>query len=338
MNKNAALDHSGPPAAHRVDLHHHIYPKFYLDQAEQGVRAVAHAFYPKLLEWTPAAAIETMDREGVGVAVTSISAPGIWFGDATAARGLARSCNEYGMQLARDYPGRFGHFAALPLPDVEGSLREIEYAFDVLGADGICLMSNYDDRWPGDPAFAPVFDELDRRQAVVFFHPVVASFVSAMTAELPAATLEFPFDTTRAIASLIYSGTTTRCPNIRFIFSHGGGAMPALVGRLLGLERYRKDLAARAPRGALHELNKFYFDVVTVTNTGAFSAMRHVAGIPNLLFGSDYPFLSPGITADELPRLDLDPTELRAIESGNARSLFPRLNKRVPERAGQTVK
>ena len=320
-----AVPMTGNALLRRIDIHHHIYPQCYLAKAEAGVRAVAHAFYPELAKWTPERALEAMDRDGVAVALASISAPGVWFGNAAAATALARECNEYGARLAADHKGRFGHLAALALPDVDASLREIEYALDTLDADGICLMSNYDDRWPGDDAFAPVFDELNRRKAVVFFHPVVPSFVKVMRTDLPAATIEFPFDTTRAITSLIYGGVTTRCPDIRFVFSHGGGAMPALVGRLTGLEHYRKDLAARVPQGVLHELGKMYFDVVSVTNPGGFSALRQLTGMSHLLFGSDYPFLQAATTAGELAALSLDTDAVAAIEYGNALALFPKL-------------
>ena len=146
--------------------------------------------------------------------MTSISSPGLWFGDLNEACRLTRLCNEYAARLKRDHPGRFGMFAMLPLPDVDASLREIEYVVDTLKGDGFGLLTNYSGKYPGDAAFAPVFDELNRRRAVVFFHPTMAGYGHYFP-EIPAPTLEFPFDTTRAITSLLYSGTLVRCRNVR---------------------------------------------------------------------------------------------------------------------------
>jgi predicted TIM-barrel fold metal-dependent hydrolase len=313
--------------SHRIDTHHHIVPPRYLEQARERLRVTAHALFPQLLEWTPSRALETMGRVEIASAIMSISTPGIWFGDAGAARGLARDCNEYAAQLSGDHSGRFGFFAAVPLPDVDGSLREIEYALDVLHADGIGLMTNYDDRWPGEPAWAPVFDELDRRRAVVYFHPTASRACTNLLPGLPPATIEFPFDTTRAITSLLLSGTLSRCRNIRWIFSHGGGALPMVVGRLAGFLSVRKDLAAKVPNGVLPELRKLYYDVVGVANPIAFGAVRELAGIPQLLFGTDYPFFPPDPTVKGLTDLPLSADERRAIERDNAVRLLPRLQK-----------
>jgi len=163
---------------HRIDTHHHPYPPKFVSTIGERLKQTTHAFYPKLLAWQPSQAVEVMDRDGIAAAVLSISSPGVWFGDKAASRILARDCNDACATIEGDYKGRFGHFASLPLPDTDGSLREIEYVFDVLKADGIGLMTNYDDKWPGDKAFAPVFDELNRRKAVVYFHPTAASFLT----------------------------------------------------------------------------------------------------------------------------------------------------------------
>jgi 6-methylsalicylate decarboxylase len=311
--------------AHRIDTHHHIYPPHYVAKEEQRLRATTHALFAKVQAWTPRQAVEAMDRNGIATAVVSISAPGVWFGDNAAARALARACNEYAADMVRDFKGRFGSFAILPLPDVEGSLREIEHAFDVLKADGVALMSNCNDKWPGDAAFAPVFDELNRRKAVAYFHPTAASFLENVIPGVPPPTIEFPFDTTRAIVSLLFGGTLSRCPDIRFIFSHGGGALPMLAGRIVGLVRNRKDLAERLPGGVVQELRKLYLDVVGVYSRPCFEATRDLVGTSQLLFGTDFPFWAPETAVTGVADLKLEAGDTMAVERGNALRLLPRL-------------
>ncbi len=312
------------PAAHRIDTHHHIVPPRYLARRRDEIERIAHVHMPKMVEWTPTIAIEAMDRSGIATSITSISSPGCWFGHAADSIEISRECNEYAAQMARDYPGRFGNFAALPLPDVDGSLREIEYACDVLKADGFGLMTNYGAMWPGDAKLAPVFDELNRRKAVVYFHPHAADYCAGVMPELPAPTLEFPFDTTRAVASLLFSGTFSRCPDIRFIFSHAGGALPMLAGRMAAVAGTRKELAASIPHGALYEFRRQYYDIVNATNTVSFNAARELFGVSQLLFGTDFPFWSPQIWVDQLAALNLNAADLRAIERDNALRLLPR--------------
>ncbi len=310
---------------HRIDTHHHPYPPAYVARTSDLLRKTTHAFFNRLTQWQPGQVIEIMDRDGIAAAVLSISAPGVWLGDVASGRALARESNDACARLQSDYTGRFGHFAALPLPDTEGSLREIEYAFDVLKADGIALMTNYDDKWPGDKAFAPVFEELNRRKAVVYFHPVAASFLTSVLPDIPPPTIEFPFDTTRAITSLMFSGTFSRCQDIRWIFSHGGGALPMVAHRLVGLARNRPELAARVPNGVKHELSRLYLDVVGVSSPGAFKAVLDVVPVSQLLFGTDYPFWVPQDTIGPLAKLNLAPADLAAIERDNALKLLPKL-------------
>jgi len=155
-----------------IDVHHHILPPVYMAEARERVIAQGQGYLPApVLQWTSENSLAEMNQNGVATAIVSISTPGIWFGDVQAARILARKCNEYSARLVRDHPRRFGFFAAVPLPDIEGSLREVAYALDVLKADGIGLMTSYGDKWPGDVSYAPVFEELNRRKAVVYIHP-----------------------------------------------------------------------------------------------------------------------------------------------------------------------
>ena len=200
------------PAVRIIDTHHHIYPPRYkTENLERIVKDIGVAPAALYLNWSPGSAIEKMDKAGVGTAINSMSSPGVWFGDGDAGRARARECNEFGAQLGRDFPGRFGMFAAVPLPDTDGSLREVAHALDVLKLDGIGLLTSYANKFLGDPIFSPVLEEINRRKAVVFVHPTTTCCGNLMP-EVSGPLLEFPMDTTRTITSLIVSGTFGRYP------------------------------------------------------------------------------------------------------------------------------
>jgi 6-methylsalicylate decarboxylase len=309
--------------AHRIDVHHHILPPSYV-RAVGDDRIGPLIVAGKTPEWTPRHSIEAMDRNGIEKAITSISSPGLWFGDVAITRALTRECNDYAAQIRNDHPGRFGVFASLPLPDIEGSLREIAYALDELKADGIGLLTNYDGKYPGDAAFASVFDELNRRKAVVYFHPTQAPCCHAHALAIPAATLDFPFDTTKAVTSMLFSGTFARCRDVRFIFSHAGGTIPFLAERIARLE-VRPEFRAHVPDGVMFELKRLFFDTALSANKLAFSALLQLAAPDKVLFGSDYPFAPETTmvaTIKGLANLGLTPDVLRAIERDNALRLL----------------
>lgn len=312
-------------ACHRIDTHHHIIPPVYLERARDRVLGDAPFLVKNVLDWSPARAIEAMDSAGVATAITSISSPYIWFGDRDFTRGLSRDINEYAARLKGDHPGRFGQFATLPLPDVDASLREIEHALDVLHAEGIGLVTNTGGQYPGDPAFASVFDELDRRGATVYFHPTAGHSCTNLLPGIQPATLEFPFDTARAILSLLHSGTFTRCPRIRWIFSHGGGALGMVAQRIAGMARYAPEVAERNPDGVFAAIGRLHFDVVNIAQRPVFDVVRSLVDLSQLLFGTDFPYMPIALGPANLARLGLTPDELRAIERDNALRLFPHL-------------
>jgi predicted TIM-barrel fold metal-dependent hydrolase len=327
---NRLMAQSGVPAPDgkpaRIDVHHHILPPPYMLRARDRILEISDRDHSALLNWTPARAVEEMDRAGIATAITSLSLPGIWFGGVEAARALARTCNEYAAQMVKDYPGRFGWFAAVPLPDTDGSLRELAYALDILRADGIGLVSNYDDKWPGDPAFAPVFEELNRRRAVVFIHPTAPSCCSHLMPGIAASTIEFLFDTSRAILSLLVSGTFSRFPDIRFIFCHAGGTMPVLAARANAFVERHQDIAERVPTGVPSELKKLFYDVANSVNPSSMAALTNLVPMSQLLFGSDFPYVPCTVTANGLDRFGLSARDLSAVNRENAVRLFPRLS------------
>ena len=306
-----------PAKARRIDVHHHYVPPVHSDAMaihRQGGRP------PK---WSIAQSLEEMDKNGIATAITSLVQPGVWWGNIEDGRKLARACNEYGAQMARDYPGRFGFWAAIPLPDTEGSLREIEYALDVLKADGIGLFSSYGDKYLGDASFLPVFEELNRRKAVVFTHPLVPNCCKGLVPSLPAPVLEFVHDTTRAIGGILFSGTAARCPDIRFIWCHSGGTLPFVAGRFIRLAEVRKNKFM--PDGPMAELGKFYYEIAQGTLPGQLLALSKIAPTSHMLFGTDYPLRPCSESVAGLIDFKFDVADFHAIERGNALRLLPQL-------------
>ena len=203
----------------------------------------------------------------------------------------------------RDHKGRFGLMATLPLADIDGSLREMEYALDTLKADGINLLTSYGNRYPGNPHFDPVFEELNRRKATVFFHPNMPACCVGILPDVPGPTIEYQFNTARAVTNLLYTGTLTRFPDIKYIFCHSGGALIPQVGRVVRHATESKKIAAKLPNGPWAEIKKLYFDTAQASDPWNFGAARTFMPITQLLLGSDYPFIQVSDTVDALLKL-----------------------------------
>jgi len=276
-------------------------------------------------EWDLQSTLALMDRHAIATAITSISEPGIYFGDKVFTKDLARRCNEFSAQLIRDYPLRFGAFATLPLPDLDASLRELEYALDTLKLDGVVLLSSIDGRYLGDPLFDELFTELNRRKAVVFLHPTVPAINSALKLDLPPFLIEFVFDTTRAVTNLLYSGTLERCSNIRIIVAHAGGTVPYLAYRIsLG-----QIMLSGVPQGALTYLKLLHYDLALSANPNTLRSLLELVDASQIHFGSDYPFapeMALFLATQSIQNFDgFDEQARNAVERESALALFPRL-------------
>lgn len=317
---------TGAPAR-AIDIHQHfVSPAFLGTLTARNAKTPV----PGLAAWkgySPARAVEAMDRVGIRTAMLSVTAPGVHFGDAMEARRLARELNEYAAaRMVGDHAGRFGLFAVLPLPDVDGSLREIEYALDSLKADGVGVLTSYGEAWLGDPSFAPVLAELNRRSAIVYTHPTDASCCQGLIPGVPNQMLEYPMDTTRTIASLIVSESASKYSNIRFIFSHAGGTITSVAGRLLGPAAPPDAFARRPESGSrLYHLQRFYYDTAGSANPVAMQGLKTLVPVSQILFGTDAPFFDGGPQQQGLRASGFTPVELRAVERGNALKLLPRL-------------
>jgi len=319
----AAADQAGAGAAPgRIDMHHHFAPPAWIEQVRGRP-----LLQPANTRWTAAQSLDDMDRGGVAAAIVSITNPGLWFGDRQQTTRLARACNEFGAKLVQDHPTRFGLFAAMPLPDVDATLKEIAYGYDTLKVDGVGLFTSYGAEWLGHDSFRPVMEELNRRKAVVAVHPTAADCCRNLN-YAPAVgpgSIEYGTDTTRAIMGVCFSGDATRFPDIRYVWSHAGGSVPFLAGRIEGASNNAK---AALPDGFIAQLKRFHYDLAGAANRGAIVSLRELVPATQIVFGTDFP---PGGTsagvAKALREAGLfSDADLRAIDRENAVRLLPRFN------------
>ena len=306
-------------APFRVDVHHHLTPPDYI----AGISGRARLPVPSA-EWSVAKTLDDMYKAKVQTAMLSITTPGLWFGDAGSSVKLARACNEYAAKMIVDNKGRFGSFAALPMPNVDATLGEIAYAFDMLRADGVSMFTSYDSKWLGDAAFVPVFDELNRRKAIVATHPATAACCGNLIPYIPDSVVEFGTDTARTIASLVFSGAADRWPDIKFIFSHAGGTMPFLIERFEVLAR-APQAARMVPNGVKAALRRFFYDTAQTSNPAAMGGLRQLVETSQILFGTDFPFRTGLEHVIGLSNCGFTDAELMKIERDNALGMMPRL-------------
>jgi 6-methylsalicylate decarboxylase len=319
------------PAAKRnlIDVHHHYFPP--------ELKAAAQAFLdrtgggrqlPMVTGWTPEKTLEDMDKGGTSTAILSLySVPANWYGlEAEGAQKLARICNDYAARMMSDHRGRFGLFAAVPMPHIEVTLKEIEYAFDTLKADGINFSTSFGDKWPGDPIYNPVWEELNRRKAIAYFHPYAPNCCGGgLVANVPESLFEYPYDTGRAVLSLLFNGTLAKYRDIKWLFSQAGGPVPMLAGRVVTLTKFLKNIADVAPQGVDYELQRLYYETANSAYAPTMAALLKYVPLKQVLFGTDFPYVSTPQNAEGLEKIGLSAEELAAIQRGNAMQLIPRL-------------
>ena len=311
--------------ARRIDVHAHAIPAFLREALTAAGRgATISTGTPG---WSVESALGVMDANDIAASVLSISQPGVHFGDAAAARRLARQCNTYFAELRDRFPRRFGAFAVTPLPDVDGARAEAAHALDVLKLDGVGVLASYGEKFLGDPVFDPLLKLLNERHAVVFIHPNFHPSSRALDLRLPGFLVEFPFDTTRAAVNLIFAGALERFADIRFVLAHAGGTLPYLAWRLqagLTIDPQFAHISARQIEAAVRH---FWYDTALSTGPGMLAALAQVADPTRILFGSDFPYSPPRLVERQVDALqeNAGPEHQLAINRSNALTLFPRL-------------
>jgi 6-methylsalicylate decarboxylase len=306
----------------RIDVHQHYSSPAYFDLLVRHNAITVNQFK----NYTPQRNLDEMDKAGVAAAMLSPTAPAVWFGDVAEARKAARELNEYAAaKMVGEYKNRFGLFATLPMPDVDGTLKEIEYAYDTLKADGVAFLTSYDNKWLGDKAFDPIFDELNRRNAIVYTHPLEAACCKNPITGVSAQTLEYPTDTTRIIMSLIVSNTATRCPNIKFIFSHAGGTLVSIAQRFLGNQVTADGLAKPVePNSRLYHVRRFYYDTAGSANPIQIQSLKLLVPSSQIVFGTDFPFGNVSATVNGVQASGLSAAELQGVFHDNPARLLPK--------------
>jgi 6-methylsalicylate decarboxylase len=303
----------------RIDTHSHFVPPEYLDWLHSQPN-----FPGPFIEWNREAALDFYDQNGIAAGILSISSPGVHLGAGQAAdetRRVARMVNDSAAEVVRSAPTRFGFFATLTLPDVDGAIAEAAYALDELGADGVVLMTNTDGAYLGAPEFDPLFAFLSDRECVVFVHPTIPA--GARAAGLSPGVVDFVADTVRCATSLAMSGTLARHPNLRVILSHGGGFLPYTALRIANMV-----FPGRDPNEGVEEFRRFYFDTALASSVYSLPALTAFAQPDHVTFGTDWPYANTAQASAFTAELDsrgLAPDVASAINFANAKQLFPRL-------------
>lgn len=301
-----------------IDVHRHILaPRLRAQMAAQG-RVVA-IFETE----TVAKLLADMDAAGVARSILTLMAPPAVVTTTAADRAaIARDANDTLARMVADHPTRFGFFASLPLPDVDATLAEIAYAFDTLKADGVQILTSYDNRWLGDPQFAPVYAELNRRKALIYTHPLEAACCSPNVTDLPPTMVEFAADTTRTIGRFIFSGSAARYPDLNVIFSHAGGVLAGVMERFV-LQAALPQMKERLPRGLDTELRRFYYDTAQAYHPSTLGGLKLAVPVSQIVFGTDYPYRTSAETYDGVKATGLfNAAALRSIGYGNMQRLL----------------
>ncbi|MDV3128630.1 amidohydrolase [Mycobacterium sp. 21AC1] len=312
----------------RIDVHQHIVPPAWRSAME--TMTAAGTAWPQPPRWSPPAAVAFMDDHEIDTGILSVTAPGVVLPGFTArdAQALAVAVNDQTAEVVKDRPDRFGFFASLPLPDVDGAIAEAARAFDELSADGVVLQSNVRGRYLGDSSFEPLWAELNERSAVVHVHPNQPPLPALAGTPFPLA--DFVFDTTRSALDLVLRGVPRRYPRMRMILSHGGGFLPYAAHRFAALAPEQVD-ANLTTTDLLTDLQWFYLDTALAASPTSWPALRAFAAPGHVLYGSDWPLAPPHVSTYFDTHLEAvsSPDEFSDVCRGAAQRLFPRLEARL---------
>jgi 6-methylsalicylate decarboxylase len=274
-----------------LDFHHHVTPPEYVKQMEK--HGVTGNTGVKFKKFDPGKNLKIMSKAKIDKAFLSISTPGVYVKNDKVSAHVARISNEYIAAMKRDHPNRYGGFAALPYPGREESLKELEYAYETLNLDGVALMSNVQGTYLGEAGYDELFSELNKRKAIVFIHPNDILIDKGPYIGITG-TLEWVIDTTRAAYNLYLNGYLEKYKEIRYVLSHGGGALPVLASKIVkkSLRKESTTISDKTVEDNMNLLRRFYFDTAQRGNE-ILSGLHAFCGGDQVVFGSDMPYQPP---------------------------------------------
>ncbi len=310
-----------------IEVHGHIIPPAYR-QALIDTGLVGRDRFP-VPPWDAQLHLEYMEKMDISAAVLSLSSPDVHLDEDQKTKALFRAINEAGAELVREYPDKFGYFAALPLPDLAGALEELTHAYHDLKVDGVRLTTNTKGIYLGDATLEPLFERLNHYKAVIYIHPCMPSAVPAnVLTGYPVPMMEFLFDTARAVTNLVVNGVVTRYPEIRYVIPHAGGVLPILVPRIHGLVQLTRKPEDRAD--VLGGFRSLYYDTAGPSIMQQLRPLLNVTDDTHLVYGTDWPFAPANECADQKEMImnteQITEDQKQKIIHDNALALFPRFS------------
>ena len=316
-----------------IDFHNHYYPPEYLDVVKKGGTKVRIDYdaegnprlhYPGDYNILVPGHRDLDFREnvladhGVDVQVFTFTTPGVHFEDAPTAVTMARQVNDaYGREVKRRR--HFASLATLPLNDPAESVRELERAMKQHGLPGAMVFSNVNGTPLADAVYEPLWRKANEMNAVIYIHPAHPASVQGMEQYWLTALVGFLFDTTLASAHLVFAGIPERYPNITWVLTHMGGALPYLAERCdRGYDAFA-DCRKNISKPPTEYFKRFYYDTVNF-NPDAIEFAIKFAGSDHIVAGSDYPHQVGSIPKmlDSLSKVDVTAEEKQMILGGNA--------------------
>src|SRR5215469_9036096 len=266
--------------------------------------------------------LRDMDAGHIDLAIVSLTCPNVYWGSEDVSCEAARESNDSMAAAQKRWPDRIRWFTSLPWEYPRRAVEELKRSCDA-GAVGVMVLANVAGRSLTDPMFAPIWAEIDRRALPVLVHPTdpPGAEVMDMTKFDLSWSVGFMFDTTLAFTRMIFYGFFDRYPNMKLIASHGGAALPYLVGRFEKGDEVEIPSRRQMKRKPTDYLRHIYYDCITY-NLGALEYLISVVGAERVMFGTDWPHQVHDTKGAFANTAALPANQTKAVRSETAERIF----------------